>query len=202
MDVILKAAFGGIVEAFRDRNFRRYSVGAIVSWLTYFVQTVAVSWTAWELTHSTGGLAIIALADATPNIALMPFGGVLSDRYDRFRVLQLAYFCAALQSAGLAGLALGGQLTIGPLVGLSIVHGAIHAFSVPARFGLLPRFVESQRLTVAIAVAAAYNQMGFVIGPALAGWLILQFGVASAFASNALFSAAAFKYGRRRRRHL
>ena len=55
---------GGIAEAFEDRNFRLYSVGSIVSWLSFFVQAVAVSWTTWELTHSTRWLAIVALMDA------------------------------------------------------------------------------------------------------------------------------------------
>ena len=67
---------GGIAEAFGDRNFRWYSLGSVVSWLSFFVQAVAVSWTAWDLTHSTAWLAIVALADATANIVLMPIGGV------------------------------------------------------------------------------------------------------------------------------
>jgi len=78
---------GGIAEAFADRNFRWYSLGSIISWLSFFVQAVAVSWTAWDLTHSTAWLAIVALADATANIVLMPIGGVLADRQDRLRML-------------------------------------------------------------------------------------------------------------------
>ncbi len=87
---------GGIAEAFGDRNFRLYSIGSIVSWLSFFVQAVAVSWTAWDLTHSTAWLAIVALADATVNIVLMPIGGVLADRGDRLRMLFLSYGCATI----------------------------------------------------------------------------------------------------------
>ncbi len=61
------------------------------------MQAVAVSWTAWDLTHSTAWLAIVALADATVNIVLMPIGGVLADRGDRLRMLFLmAYGCATI----------------------------------------------------------------------------------------------------------
>jgi MFS family permease len=180
----VKSLLGGIAEAFEDRNFRLYSVGAIVSWLSFFVQAVAVSWTAWDLTHSTRWLAIVALMDAAPNIALMPFGGVVADRHDRFRILLISYGCATLQAAALAGLAFAGQLTIGLLAALAFLHGAIHAFSIPAQFGFLPRFVERRRLSSAIGVAAAYTQLGIFIGPALAGWVILHFGTAVAFASN------------------
>jgi MFS family permease len=175
---------GGIGEAFGDRNFRWYSIGSIVSWLSFFVQAVAVSWTAWDLTHSTAWLAIVALADATANIVLMPIGGVLADRGDRLRMLLISYACATIQAAILAGLAFSGTLTIYALTALAALHGAAHAFSIPASYGLLPRFVEPRRLSSAIAVGAAYSQLGLFVGPALAGWIILRFGTPAAFASN------------------
>ena len=103
---------GGIAEAFGDRNFRWYSLGLVVSWLSFFVQAVAVSWTAWDLTHSTAWLAVVALADATANIVLMPIGGVLADRGDRLRILMISYACATAQAAALTGMALSGALTI------------------------------------------------------------------------------------------
>jgi predicted MFS family arabinose efflux permease len=180
----LKPLLGGIADAFEDRNFRFYSAGSIVSWLSYFVQAVAVSWTAWDLTHSTRWLAIVALLEAAPNIALMPLGGVIADRYDRFIVLQASYAVATLQAAALAVFAYTGGLTIGLLAALTFAHGAIHAFSIPAQFGFLPRFIERSRLSSAIGVAAAYTQLGYFVGPALAGWVILNFGTATAFASN------------------
>jgi MFS family permease len=177
---------GGIAEAFRDRNFRWYSIGSISSWLSFFVQAVAVSWTAWDLTHSTLWLAIVALADAAPNIVLMPIGGVLADRGDRLRILLVSYACATLQAAILATLAFSGALTIGALTALAALHGAAHAFSIPASYGLLPRFVDPRRLSSAIAVDAAYSQLGLFVGPALAGWVIVRFGTPAAFASNVL----------------
>jgi len=177
---------GGIAEAYADANFRRYSVGSVVSWLSFFVQTVAVSWVTWDLTHATRWLAIVALLDAVPMAVLAPVGGVVADRYDRFRILQISYALATLQAAILAGIAFAGDLTIGWLASLALLHGVIHAFSVPAQYGLLPRFVERSRLPAAIAVASAYSQIGFFVGPALAGWLILHFGSAVAFATNVL----------------
>jgi MFS family permease len=183
---------GGIAEAFGDRNFRLYSIGSIISWLSFFVQAVAVSWTAWDLTHSTAWLAIVALADATANIVLMPIGGVLADRGDRLRMLFISYGCATIQAAILAALAFSGGLTIYTLTALAAFHGAAHAFSIPASYGLLPRFIEPRRLSSSIAVAAAYSQLGLFLGPALAGWIILRFGTPTAFASNVFGYAAYF----------
>jgi MFS family permease len=180
----VKSWLGGIGEAFEDSNFRRYSLGSILSWISYFIQAVAVSWTTWELTHSTRWLAIIALLDAVPNIVLMPLGGVVADRYDRFRVMLVSYGLDWLQAVVLTGFAWTGQLTIGPLAVLAFLHGAVHAFSIPANYGFLPRFVERRRLASAISVSSAYTQLAVFAGPALAGWLILHFGVVTAYATN------------------
>lgn len=191
----LRVRLGGIGDALADRNFRIFSIGSITSWICFFVQVVAVSWTAWELTHSTTWLAIIALLDIAPNVLLVPLGSVLADRYDRFRIEIIAYVLALLQALALALLAYADALTIWPLAILVFLHGAIHSFSVPASYGLLPRFVARERLASAIAVNSAYTQAAILIGPALAGWLILQQGAAFAFAVNvagyAVFLASA-----------
>jgi MFS family permease len=180
----MASLLGGIGQAFADRNFRLYSVGSLLSWLSFFVQSVAVAWTAWDLTHSTEWLAVVALSDAIPNIVLMPIGGVIADRYDRFRVLLASYAVATAQAALLAGSAFSGQLTIERLAILAALHGTCHAFSIPAAYGLLPRFIARDRLASAISVAAAYTQLGLFAGPALAGWVIQHFGAAIAFATN------------------
>lgn len=180
----MRSVLGGIADAFEDRNFRAYSLGSVLSWLSYYVQTVAVAWTAWELTHSMRWLAIVGLLDAVPYIVLTPLGGVLADRTDRLRLLLLTYALATLHAAVLAVLAFAGALTIGWLAALAVAHGTVHAFSVPAAFGLLPRFIAQARLSSAIAVSAAYSQLGIFLGPAVAGWLIAQFGTATAYAAN------------------
>ena len=60
--------------------------------------------------------------------------------------LTLGTALGPLQSALLAALAFAGRLTIEWLALLAFAHGVIHALSVPANYGLLPRFVE-QALT-------------------------------------------------------
>jgi len=188
---------GGIGEAFADRNFRIYSVGSILSWLSFFVQMVAMSWTTWELTHSTTWLATIAVLDIAPNLIFLPLGGVLADRFDRFRMVLIAYAAAWLHVLALTILAYAGALTILPLTVLSFLHGLIHSFSVPAAYGMMPRFVARERLAPAIAVSSAYTQFAIFAGPALAGWIILHYGVVAAYATNVVgylvyFASVAF----------
>jgi MFS family permease len=182
--VLLKSRLGGIADVLEDHNFQRYSVGALTSWLSFFIQASQCPGQPGNLTHSTRWLATVALMDAVPNIVLMPLGGVSADRHDRFRILLFSYALAWLQAVALTLLAWSGQLNIALLAGLAFFHGAVHAFSIPVQFGVLPRFVEPRRLSSAISVAAAYTQLGIFVGPALAGWVIVHFGTAIAFATN------------------
>jgi MFS family permease len=168
---IFAGRLGGIGEAFADRNFRIYSIGSVLSWLSFFVQAVAVSWTAWELTHSTTWLAAVALLDIAPNLIFIPLGGVLADRFDRYAIMMVSYVAALLQALALTVLAYGGLLSIGVLATLSFLHGLIHSFGIPATYGLLPRFIAREKLSSAIAVAAAFTQFAVFAGPALAGWI-------------------------------
>jgi len=62
--------FGGIGKAFSERNFRIYTVGSITSWVSFFIQLLAVNWLTWELTKSTTWLAIITFLDIAPNLYL------------------------------------------------------------------------------------------------------------------------------------
>lgn len=180
----MASKLGGIGEAFAERNFRIYSIGSITSWITYFVQAIAFSWATWEITHSTTWLAVVALLDVCGNVLFLPIGGVLADRHDRLRMLMTAYACDCLKTAVLAILAFTGELTLTALCVAAFLHGTIHSFSVPASYGLLPRFVSRERLSAAIGVNASYTQFAIFAGPAVAGWILVHWGTAVAFAFN------------------
>ena len=177
---------GGIGESFSDRNFRIHSIGAIASWISFFIQIVAVSWVAWELTQSTKWLAIISLLDIIPNILLLPFGGALADRFDRYKIMMCLNPLLLIQAVVITLLAYFGLLTIWWLSLLVLIHGVLLSFSVPAMYGMLPRFVDKSVLSSAIAVNSAYAQFAIFAGPAIAGWIISAYSAAIAFAVNAV----------------
>lgn len=109
---------------------------------------------------------------------------MLADRYDRLRILMAAYACDCLKALALALLAFSGQLGLTVLCVCAFLHGAIHSFSIPASYGLLPRFVSRERLSAAIGVNASYTQFAIFLGPAVAGWILVHWGIAVAFAVN------------------
>ncbi|RBP05036.1 putative MFS family arabinose efflux permease [Roseiarcus fermentans] len=177
---------GGIGEAFADRNFRIYSIGSVTSWITYFVQEIAFSWTAWEVTKSTAWLAVVAGLTTLATILFIPVGGVFADRYDRFTMVRIAYGFDLVKAMILAILAATNSITLSIICAAAFAHGLIHSFSIPASYGMMPRFVAKDRLASCIAVSAAYTQFAVFAGPALAGWLLVHWGIAVAFLTNVL----------------
>ena len=177
---------GGIGLAFSDRNFRIYSVGSITSWITYFIQNITFSWIAWDTTHSTTWLSLVSAATIVTTIVFLPLGGVLADRHDRYRILMGAYAVDWIKSAILAAVTLSGHMSLPVICISAVAHGLIHSFSIPANYGLLPRFVVPDKLPAAIGVSAAYTQFAIFAGPALAGWILVHWGAGLAFVTNVI----------------
>ncbi len=183
---------GGIGDAFADRNFRVFSIGSITSWITYFIQDIAFSWTAWDVAKSTTWLAIVAGLTTLATILFIPIGGVFADRYDRFNMVRIAYAFDFLKAIVLTILAATHAINLAVICVAAFLHGLIHSFSIPASYGMMPRFVSKERLASCIAVNAAYTQFAIFAGPALAGLILVRWGVAAAFFSNVIGYAIYF----------
>ena len=109
---------------------------------------------------------------------------MLADRYDRFNMVRIAYAFDLVKTIVLTILAATHRIDLTVVCVAAFLHGLIHSFSIPASFGMMPRFVSPQRLASCIAVNAAYTQLAIFVGPAIAGWLLLHGGVAAAFFAN------------------
>lgn len=178
--------FGGIGKVFSERNFRVYTIGSITSWISFFIQLLAINWLTWELTKSTKWLAVISFLDIAPNFIFVPIGSALADRIDRIRIVVITHILALLQALALTILALTGQITIYSLAVLVFLHGLIHSFSVPSLFGMLPRVISKENLPSAIAINSAYTHLSLFIGPVIAGLLISNIHISAAFFANVL----------------
>lgn len=155
------------------------------------MQRVAVGWLAWDLTGSAFWVGMIAFADLAPAVIVSPIAGALADRTDRLRLSVLAQVVIACQAALVAGITWSGGMTIGLLLGLELLGGVAGCFAQPARQTLLPGIVPRADLPAAVAVNSLVFNIARFIGPALAGPVILIWGVAPAIACNALAYAFA-----------
>jgi len=181
-----KPGFGNAVRVLRVRNYRMYTAGNSISLIGTWMQRISVGWLAWQLTHSTVWLGIIAVADLLPTVLLSPLAGVLADRVDRLRLIRLTQMVALTQAALLALLTYSGLVTIEALFLLTLVLGAANAINQPARLALVPYLIEQASLPAAVAInSLTFNGARFA-GPAAAGLLIHYGGFGFAFAVNSV----------------
>jgi MFS family permease len=172
-------------RALRERNFRLFFVGQVLSVSGTWAQRVAQAWLAYRLTHSSLYLGYVTFAASAPAFLLTPIAGLLADRVERRRILVWAQFFAMLQAVALAIATLSGAITANWLLLLSLVLGIVNAFENPTRQSFYTEMVETEDLSNAIALNASLVNAARVIGPAVAGGLVALWGEGICFAINA-----------------
>ncbi|MGI4741671.1 MAG: MFS transporter [Janthinobacterium lividum] len=175
-------------RAFRSRNFRLFFAGQSLSLLGTWMQKTAVSWVVYAQTHSKFMLGVSVFATLFPSALFSLLGGVVSDRYSRYRVLLLTQVFSMVQAALLA-LAVFWQLGggVGAIIGLSAVLGIINAFDVPARQSLVYDLVDNKEdVPNAVALNSTMLNLSKLLGPAVAGLAIERLGAAACFGLNAV----------------
>lgn len=178
-----------LLRPFSSRNYRLYFGGQIVSLVGTWMTQTASLWLAYKLTGSALLLGLVGFASQVPSFLLGPLAGVWVDRVDRYRLLLLTQFLSMAQSLALAWFALRGTMTIGHLLVLSLAQGVINAFDMPTRQSLVTRFVpDREHLGSAIALNSSMFNMARLVGPALGGWLVAQYGAGFCY----LFDGASY----------
>ena len=176
----------GLLRPLRSRDFRLLWAGMTVSLVGDGVFLVAIAWTAYSLWNTPAALSIVGIAMTVPMIACLLFGGVISDRFDRRRILLYADLGRGLVVALLAALALADALNFAGLVVIVAAYGVGAAFFTPAFESIVPTIVHPDDLAQANALDQFVRPIAFrLVGPALGGLLISVVGVGGAFALDA-----------------
>lgn len=164
------------LQAFRSRNFCLYYIGQGISLTGTSITQVATSWLVYSLTNSAWLLGVVGFASQLPTLILIPFGGIVADRWNRHHILILAQILGMLQSLVLAWLTLKGSINVWHIVVLGVLQGIINAFDLPTRQAFLAETVDKKNLSNAIALYSSLVSVSSLLGPALTGVLILKIG--------------------------
>jgi len=173
-------------SALRNRNFLTYLIGNTISLHGLWVYRVALGWSAWQLTGSEFWVGLVAFAQFAPVMFFGPFFGVLADRFDRRKASFLINALSTGNATILALFAAFGNLDIVVLASLAFIQGVLDGAHMPVRMSLVANLVPPAQLQSAIASTSISFNLSRFFGPAIAGVIIAVFGVAAAFASNAV----------------
>lgn len=178
------ASLSALAGVFAQRNARIFYAGSVVCWTGSWTQRVATDWLTWELTHSVLWVSVIAFCNLAPSVIISPLGGAVADRIDRVRLTMATQFVIAGQAAVLVVLILTGHIRVEFIAALSAISGMAETFSQPARQCLIPGLVPRAFLPGAVALNSLTYNIARFIGPALAGPMIVAWGVVPPIACN------------------
>ncbi|HEX6475450.1 MAG TPA: MFS transporter, partial [Candidatus Limnocylindria bacterium] len=164
----------GLRDVLRIRDFRHLISGQIVSDIGDGITLLLLMLVINELTGSTLALALMAIAEAIPQMTVGLAAGVYVDRWDRRRVMLASDLLRAVIVAGYAVVALTGVIPLLYLLGFA--HASVGTFFRPARAALLPHIVPDEGLPAANSLAQASMVLGSVIGAGIAGLVFGLFG--------------------------
>jgi MFS family permease len=155
------------------------------------IEAVSVAWHVYTLTDSPLQLGLVGLFRVLPFLVLVLAGGAMADVVDRRKILRASQV-AQIIALGTLTLSTGFDwVSTGLIYAVVTLSGTAATFDAPARQALIPQVVPRAELANAFTLNTLGREAAFVIGPLVAGVLIAQFGLATAYAAGALLHACA-----------
>ncbi len=174
--------------ALRNREFRLYVLSRFLITVSLTTQAVVIGYEIYELTGSKLLLGFIGLTEAIPAIGNALYGGYVADKSDKRSMLVLYVTMYAIMCVGLLFFThasvitnIGKQNAVIAIFIIIFLTGIARSFSGPAAFGLVAQIVPREMYQSAITWSSSAWQLGAVLGPAVGGMILGQFGITTTF---------------------
>jgi len=176
------------LRGLRHRNFQLFFSGQLISLIGTWMQSVAQSWLVYRLTGSALLLGSVGFASQIPVFLFAPLGGITADRFNRRRVVIGTQVSSMVLAFILAVLTLSHAVDhrVWLIFVLAALLGVVNAFDIPGRQSFLVEMVGKEDLMNAIALNSSMFNGARVIGPAIAGILLVKIGEGWCFFANAV----------------
>lgn len=172
--------------ALQHRRYRLLWMGLLISIAGTRMQTAAVLWHIRTLSDQPLHLGIVGLVNLTPVLLFSLLAGTVADTVNRRRLMFASQSAAAILAGALGWFTARGQDSLTLIYAITALTSAVWAFDLPARQALVPNLVPREVLTNAFSLNSIAFQTGAILGPAFAGVVIAQSGVAAAYWINAI----------------
>jgi MFS family permease len=176
---------GQETRALRNRNFRIYFAGILVSLPGGWMQMTAQAWLVLKLSNSPLALATVASLQFAPIMIFSLLGGAIADRFPRRKLMFVTQSLAALQAVVMGTIVAYGQVSLWQIYLLAGVLGTINAIDQPLRVAFAGELVDARQLPNAIALSTMAQNLGRVVGPSVGGVALAVLGVSAVFFINA-----------------
>jgi MFS family permease len=181
-----------ILQPLRLRDFALLWSGMTVSLLGDGMYYVAIAWQVLELDNRPTAMSLVGIAWIVPQIVLMVFGGVLTDRIERRRMMMAADLIRAAAVGAIGVLAVTGVLELWHVLALVVLFAIGDAVFWPAFTAIVPEIVPAAELLQANSLDNFVRPATRLVGPALGGLVVATVGPGTAFLVDAGTFLASF----------
>jgi MFS family permease len=167
-------------------NYRLWFAGALVSNVGTWMQRTAQDWIVLTMLTDNDAVAVgITMAlQMGPQLLLVPWSGLIADRFDRRRLLMLTQTLMAVLGLALGAMLLFDVAELWHVYGFALALGVVSAIDAPARQAFVSELVSERDLPNAVALNSASFNAARLIGPAAAGLLTVAVGAGWVFLIN------------------
>lgn len=170
-----------------DTRFNLILVGLLFSRIGTNIYILALPWVAYNLTGSAVIMGTAFAVEMLPFVLLLPFGGVLIDRFDRRKLMIFADITRTILVLSIPIMFWMDALLIPSVFIIAFLVSTLSFFvDVPLQ-AIIPQIVSKENLTKANARIQFIENLSRTAGPLLGGALIGLLGVNNSLLINSFF---------------
>lgn len=170
----------------RNYNFALFFIGQTISNTGNWLTNVALTLLILHVTNSGIAVGILAACQYGPILLLSLFAGSLADRVNKRSLLFGTQTLEMLESWALAALAFLPHPPVTAFYAVAMIGGILLAFDNPVRRSFVSEMVRKEDLPNAVVLNSTIVNFSRILGPALAGLLVVTVGFAWCFVVDAL----------------
>lgn len=183
---IIKRNLGNNFPALKEKNFRYFWSGQCISLLGTWVQRTAQQWLVYSLTKSPLLLGLLGVVQFTPVLLFSLFAGVLIDRFNKKIVLIVTQSILMMLAFTLSFLVWSHTVQYYHVLVIAGIMGFVNTLDMPTRQSFIPELVKKECIVNAIGLNSSVFNVARIVGPAIAGYLMVRFGTALCFFFNGI----------------
>ena len=164
--------------------------------LLWFAQTVSQSgdsiyqlaliWLVLEITNSSIVTGFIAMCAYVPAVMFGLFSGVITDRFDRFKIMIFSNLSQALIVLGIPLIIIMDHKSVFIICILAFFKSSCNTFFQPALNSFIPELFSKSVLGKINAIIVTSGQLAWMMGPFFAGLFIARFSFTGLFIIDSL----------------
>jgi len=178
--------FSDILGPLKIRDFRLFLFGHFISFTGTWIQNTALHWIIYRHNESTSELGFFTFITTFPSILITLLSGILIDRMERKRLLQLLLFMALFPPLIMGFLVYKEYFNFWLFAFLGFLAASLSSIDMPLRQVFISEIVPPLYLTRALSLQALSFNSARMLGPTIAGFIMAFFHISLCFFFNFL----------------